>query len=229
VHEIDAVPPLALRQKHTIEAVIDRFKPRADIKQRLAESFETALKLGDGMAIVRPWTMPERAPLLFSSKYSCPVCDYALPELEPRLFSFNRRWAPARAATAWAWPSSSTRRAWSRIRSCRWRRRDARLGPPQRLLLPDDHLAGEALQLRRGPALAAAAGRDPRDRAARQRQGAINLLHRRAATSTSASTAFEGIIPNLERRYRETESRRCARNCPSTSASAPAPNAAARA
>ncbi len=89
LHEIDAVPALALRQKHTIDAVIDRFKPRDEIKQRLAESFETALKLGDGMAIVQSMDQPERAPLLFSSKYSCPVCDYSLPELEPRLFSFN--------------------------------------------------------------------------------------------------------------------------------------------
>ncbi len=89
LHEIDAVPPLALRQKHTIEAVIDRFKPREDIKQRLAESFETALKLGDGMAMVQSLDDADAAPLLFSSKYSCPVCDYSLPELEPRLFSFN--------------------------------------------------------------------------------------------------------------------------------------------
>ncbi|GAB2619439.1 excinuclease ABC subunit UvrA [Novilysobacter erysipheiresistens] len=89
LHEIDAVPPLALRQKHTIEAVIDRFRPREDMKQRLAESFETALKLGDGMAQVVSLDDAEAAPLLFSSKYSCPVCDYSLPELEPRLFSFN--------------------------------------------------------------------------------------------------------------------------------------------
>jgi excinuclease ABC subunit A len=108
LHEIDDVPKLALRQKHTIEAVIDRFKVRDDLKQRLAESFETALKLGDGMASVHALDaaqdsasgaggrMPGAAddggaaePLLFSSKYSCPVCDYALPELEPRLFSFN--------------------------------------------------------------------------------------------------------------------------------------------
>ncbi|WP_374247497.1 excinuclease ABC subunit UvrA [Thermomonas sp.] len=89
LHEIDAVPALALRQKHTIEAVIDRFKPRADIRQRLAESFETALKLGDGMAIVQSMDEAGRDPLLFSSRYSCPVCDYALPPLEPRLFSFN--------------------------------------------------------------------------------------------------------------------------------------------
>ena len=89
LHEIDAVPALALRQKHTIEAVIDRFRPREDIKQRLAESFETALKLGDGMAMVMSLDDATAAPQLFSSKYSCPVCDYSLPELEPRLFSFN--------------------------------------------------------------------------------------------------------------------------------------------
>ncbi len=89
LHEIDAVPPLALRVKHTIEAVIDRFKVRDDLKQRLSESFETALKLGDGMAAVLSLDEPSAAPLLFSSKYSCPVCDYSLPELEPRLFSFN--------------------------------------------------------------------------------------------------------------------------------------------
>ena len=89
LHEIDAVPALALRQKHTIEAVIDRFRPREDIKQRLAESFETALKLGDGMAMVMSLDTPDAPPQLFSSKYSCPVCDYSLPDLEPRLFSFN--------------------------------------------------------------------------------------------------------------------------------------------
>ncbi|MBX3710996.1 MAG: excinuclease ABC subunit UvrA [Lysobacter sp.] len=89
LYEIDAVPPLALRVKHTIEAVVDRFKPREDLKQRLAESFETALKLGDGMALVQSLDDANAEPLLFSSKYSCPVCEYALPELEPRLFSFN--------------------------------------------------------------------------------------------------------------------------------------------
>ncbi|UNK56787.1 excinuclease ABC subunit UvrA [Pseudoxanthomonas daejeonensis] len=89
LHEIDAVPALALRQKHTIEAVVDRFRPREDIRQRLAESFETALKLGDGMAMVMSLDDAAAPPQLFSSKYSCPVCDYSLPELEPRLFSFN--------------------------------------------------------------------------------------------------------------------------------------------
>lgn len=89
LYEIDQVPALGLRNKHTIEAVIDRFKPRPDLKQRLAESFETALKLGDGMASVMEIDNDKAAPILFSSKFSCPVCDFSLPELEPRLFSFN--------------------------------------------------------------------------------------------------------------------------------------------
>ena len=89
VCELDAVPSLALRQKHTIEAVIDRFRPRADIKQRLAESFETALRLGEGIAVLANLDDPKAAEVTFSSRFSCPICDYSLPELEPRLFSFN--------------------------------------------------------------------------------------------------------------------------------------------
>ncbi|MBS0456965.1 MAG: excinuclease ABC subunit UvrA [Proteobacteria bacterium] len=89
IHEIDAVPALALRVKHSIDAVVDRFRPREDLKQRLAESVETALKLGDGLASVVDMDDPSVPEVLFSSKFSCPVCDYSLPELEPRLFSFN--------------------------------------------------------------------------------------------------------------------------------------------
>jgi excinuclease ABC subunit A len=89
VFDLDAVPPLTLRQKHTIEVVIDRFRPRDDIKQRLAESFETALRLGDGLVIVVNMDDEKTTEQLLSSRYSCPICDYSLPELEPRLFSFN--------------------------------------------------------------------------------------------------------------------------------------------
>jgi excinuclease ABC subunit A len=89
VHELDAVPALALRQKHSIEAVVDRFKPREDIRQRLAESFETALKLADGVVTVQDMDDADAKPVLFSARYACPVCDYSLTELEPRLFSFN--------------------------------------------------------------------------------------------------------------------------------------------
>ncbi len=89
VVELDSPPPLDLRRKHTIEVVVDRFKVRSDLAQRLAESFETALRLGEGIARVAFLDEPERAELLFSAGYACPVCGYSLTELEPRLFSFN--------------------------------------------------------------------------------------------------------------------------------------------
>ncbi|MDQ5908608.1 MAG: excinuclease subunit [Pseudomonadota bacterium] len=89
VVELDSPPPLDLRRKHTIEVVVDRFKVRGDLAQRLAESFETALRLGEGIARVAFLDEPERAELLFSAGYACPVCGYSLSELEPRLFSFN--------------------------------------------------------------------------------------------------------------------------------------------
>ncbi|MCB1820718.1 MAG: excinuclease ABC subunit UvrA [Candidatus Competibacteraceae bacterium] len=89
VAELDSPPPLDLRRKHTIEIVVDRFKVRDDLAQRLAESFETALRLGEGVARVTFLDEPERAELLFSSGYACPLCGYSLGELEPRLFSFN--------------------------------------------------------------------------------------------------------------------------------------------
>jgi excinuclease ABC subunit A len=87
VHELDAAPRLAKNVKHTVEVVIDRLRSRPDTKQRLAESFETALRHADGKAIVVETDSQKEH--LFSAKFSCPACDYALPELEPRLFSFN--------------------------------------------------------------------------------------------------------------------------------------------
>jgi excinuclease ABC subunit A len=90
VYELDEVPALELRRKHTIEVVVDRIRVREDLKQRLAESFETAITLTDGLAVVAP--MDEGSALaekLFSARFSCPYCDYSLQELEPRMFSFN--------------------------------------------------------------------------------------------------------------------------------------------
>jgi len=86
-YEIDAVPKLAKTHKHNIDVVVDRVKVRADIKQRLAESFETALRLSEGRALALE--MDSGKEHLFSAKFACPVCNYSLPELEPRLFSFN--------------------------------------------------------------------------------------------------------------------------------------------
>jgi len=87
--ELDGVPALDLRKKHTIEVVIDRIKVREDVRIRLAESFETALRLSDGIAAVGFIDEPKRALKVFSAKFSCPECGYSLPELSPRLFSFN--------------------------------------------------------------------------------------------------------------------------------------------
>jgi len=87
VHELDQAPRLAKNSKHTVEVVIDRLRVKAEVKQRLAESFETALRHADGKAIVAD--LDSKKEILFSSKFSCPKCDYALAELEPRLFSFN--------------------------------------------------------------------------------------------------------------------------------------------
>ncbi|CAM2823255.1 excinuclease ABC subunit UvrA [Legionella worsleiensis] len=86
--ELDSPPKLGLRTKHTIEIVVDRFKVRPDIAQRLSESFENALNLADGVAIVSSMDQ-EFDDLLFSSKFACSECGYSLSELEPRLFSFN--------------------------------------------------------------------------------------------------------------------------------------------
>ena len=225
LHEIDAVPPLALRTKHTIEAVIDRFKVRDDIKQRLAESFETALKLGDGMATVMSMDAaqdstsaaggrkPEaaddkREPLLFSSKYSCPVCDYALPELEPRLFSFN---SPVGACP-----------------TCDGLGVSQFFDPARVVIHPELSLAAGAVRGwdRRNAyyfSLIQSLARHYKfdvdkpwqslTEAARQAvlygSGTEVLAFSYISDSGGRHTRrhrFEGIIPNLERRYRETES-----------------------
>jgi excinuclease ABC subunit A len=88
VYELDDPPKLELRRKHTIEAVVDRFKVRPDLSIRLAESFETALKLAEGMALVVSMDDSGKESI-FSDKYACPHCGYSLSELEPRIFSFN--------------------------------------------------------------------------------------------------------------------------------------------
>lgn len=98
VVDLDAAPKLDKKLKHTIEVIVDRFKVAADLKQRLAESFETAVSLSEGIAYVAYMDeettgeediSKKKEPLLFSAKFACPLCDYNIPELEPRLFSFN--------------------------------------------------------------------------------------------------------------------------------------------
>jgi excinuclease ABC subunit A len=87
IYEVDDLPKLKKTEKHTIDVVIDRLKVKADTKQRLAESFETALRLAEGRAIALE--MDSGTEHMYSNKFACPICGYSLQELEPRLFSFN--------------------------------------------------------------------------------------------------------------------------------------------
>ncbi|OBP36217.1 excinuclease ABC subunit UvrA [Pasteurella multocida] len=87
--DLSDAPKLELHKKHTIEVVVDRFKVRSDLATRLAESFETALELSGGTAVVASMDEPETEELVFSANFACPHCGYSVPELEPRLFSFN--------------------------------------------------------------------------------------------------------------------------------------------
>ena len=83
IYELDDAPDLELHKKHNIEVVVDRFKVRADMAQRLAESFETALSLADGVAYIAFMDDPEHEDLVFSANFACPVCGYSISELEP--------------------------------------------------------------------------------------------------------------------------------------------------
>jgi excinuclease ABC subunit A len=208
LYELDDVPALALRQKHSIDAVIDRFKPREDLKQRLAESFETALKLGDGSAELASMDNADIPGILFSSKYSCPVCDYSLTELEPRLFSFN---SPMGACP-----------------SCDGLGVAQFFDPGKVVLHPELSLASGAIrgwdrrnayyfQLIHSLAKHYQFDVDsawqelpePVQQAVLYGSGdqQINFIYlTEAGGRTVRKHAFEGIIPNLERRYKETES-----------------------
>ena len=87
VHEIDSVPKLSKNVKHSVDVVVDRLKVRADAKQRLAESFETALRIAEGRALLLD--TDNGTETIFSNRFACPICGYSIAELEPRLFSFN--------------------------------------------------------------------------------------------------------------------------------------------
>ena len=162
--------------------------------QRLAESFETALRLSDGVArVVVHGRTAKRDELVFSDQFACPICGYSLAELEPRLFSFNN---PAGAC-----PTCSglgvqqffdPARVVHHHAPVARRRRDPRLGSPQRLLLPADAVAGAALQVRHRGALAGPAGEAPEGRAVRQRRRQDRLPLRRRARRHDAPRAQVG-------------------------------------
>ena len=208
VYEIDAVPKLDPRVRHTIEAVVDRFRVRPEAGQRLAESFETALELGNGIAEVVFPDNPSLAPLLFSSRHACPECGFSVPLLEPRMFSFNN---PAGACPTCdglgfqeffdpervvVHPHLSL--AGGAVRG--WDRRNAHyfqlLQSLERhyhfdLEMPWDELPASVQTL-----LLSGSGDEQIE--FRYREG--------AGRGTRKRHAFEGIVPNLERRFRETDS-----------------------
>jgi excinuclease ABC subunit A len=207
VHELDAPPTLDPKRKHTIEAVIDRFRVRSDAAQRLAESFETALELSGGSARV-VFTEGSTAPLLFSSRHACPECGFAVPTLEPRLFSFNN---PAGACPACdglgvqaffdpqrvvAHPQLSVAggalRGWDRHNQHYFQQMQALARHYDfDLELPWLELADEVRQR-----LLYGSGAEEIEFVLKDTRG----------STQRRSHPFEGIVPNLERRWRETES-----------------------
>jgi excinuclease ABC subunit A len=206
--DLDQPAALELHQKHTIEAVVDRFKVRPGLELRLAESFETALRLADGVAVVASLEDPSQSETLFSAKFACPQCGYSLSELAPRLFSFNNPvgacpecdglgikqfFDPQRVV---AHPQLSL--AGGAVRG--WDRRTAYYF--QMISSLADHYEFDI--------------ETPfQDLAEQQRQvilygsGAEQIefqyFNDRGGITTRRHP-FEGIIPNMERRYRETES-----------------------
>jgi len=205
VHEIDSVPKLSKNLKHTVDVVIDRLKARPDAKQRLAESFETALRHADGRALVLE--VDSGREHLFSARFACPTCDYSLSELEPRLFSFNNPMGacpecdglgsisffdPKRVV---AHPSLSL--ASGAIKG--WDRRNQFYF--QMLTSLGAHFAFDV-----------EAPFEKLPEAIRERvlHGSkeiipFSYLNERGRTFIKEH-AFEGILPNLERRYKETDS-----------------------
>jgi excinuclease ABC subunit A len=208
VYELDDPPDLDLHKKHTIEAVVDRFRAREDMALRLTESFETALRLADGIANVAFMDEPGREELLFSDRFACPVCGYSIPELEPRMFSFNNPagacntcdglgvrqfFDPDRVASQ---PHLSL--AGGAIRG--WDRRNTYYF--QLIQCLADHYGFDIEQpfqeLPKGlrKKILYGSGEESIEFSYLDgRGGTMKRKHR-----------FEGIIPNMERRYRETES-----------------------
>ena len=208
LYELDELPKLDKQKKHSIDVVVDRFKVRSDLQQRLAESFETALKLADGIALAAPMDEDDnREEMIFSARFACPICGHSISELEPKLFSFNN---PAGACPTCdglgAKQFFDARRlvngeltlAEGAIRG--WDRRNVyyfqMLGSLAAhygfsLDEPFDSLTEAHQQF-----ILRGSGKDNVD---------FRYLNDRGDI-VKRSHPFEGIIPNLERRYRETES-----------------------
>jgi excinuclease ABC subunit A len=206
VFDIDSLPKLHRNTKHTVEVVIDRLKITPDAKQRLAESFETALRHAEGRALAVE--MDSGTEHLFSAKFSCPVCSYGLSELEPRLFSFNNPvgacpkcdglgqvtfFDPARIV---AFPHLSLTggaiRNWDRRNQFYFQMLQALASHYDFDLETPFEQLNDAVQ----QTILYGSGKEKIAFAYLNEQGRSN----------QQSHTFEGVIPNMERRYRETES-----------------------
>jgi excinuclease ABC subunit A len=206
VYEIDELPKLKKNVKHTVEVVVDRLKVRTDAKQRLAESFETALRHADGRALAVE--MDSGKEHLFSARFACPVCSYSLPELEPRLFSFNNPMGacprcdglgtvsffdPKRVA---AFPdlslASGAIKGWDRRNQFYFQMLQCLA---QHYVFDIETPFGELPQNVQEAVLQGSGGDKIKFTYVGERGKGYLREH-----------AFEGVIPNLERRYRETDS-----------------------
>jgi|TARA_A100001391_G_scaffold202766_1_gene193234 excinuclease ABC subunit A len=208
LYELDELPKLDKQKKHSIDVVVDRFKVRGDLQQRLAESFETALKLADGIALVASMDEDDDSEeMIFSARFACPICGHSISELEPKLFSFNN---PAGACPtcdglgvkqffdAKRLVNGELTLAEGAIRG--WDRRNVyyfqMLGSLAShygfsLDEPFDSLAADHQK-----SILRGSGRENVE---------FRYLNDRGDI-VKRSHPFEGIVPNLERRYRETES-----------------------
>ena len=208
VYEIDEVPKLDPKARHSIEAVVDRFRVRPEASQRLAESFETAIQLGNGIAEVVFPDNPALTRLLFSSRHACPECGFSVPPLEPRMFSFNN---PAGACPTCDGLGSQEffdpervvvhphlSLAGGAVRG--WDRRNAHyfqlLQSLERHYHFDVEMPWSELPETVQRLLLYGSGEEQIE--FRYREG--------LGRGTRKRHAFEGIVPNLERRYRETDS-----------------------
>ena len=207
IYELDQPPALDLRKKHSIEAIVDRFKVKEDLRLRLTESFETALRLADGVAIVA-YMDEDKEEIKFSDRFACNICGYSLTELEPRLFSFNNPtgacpacdglgvkqfFDPERVVVN---PNLSL--AGGAIRG--WDRKTTYYYQMIQSLAShydfDIETPFSELSTKLQNIVLYGSGKDKIEFFyANSRGMQIKKLHR-----------FEGVLPNLERRYRETES-----------------------
>jgi excinuclease ABC subunit A len=205
--ELDDPPKLDLRRKHSIDVVVDRFKVREDLSLRLAESFETALGIADGVARIAWMDKPEHAELVFSDKFACTECGYALAELEPRLFSFNNPVGACAACDGLGVkqffdagrvvrnPSLSL--AGGAIRG--WDRRNSYYSQVIESLAKHFKFDFEAPY-------------DSLDEGVQKIllhgcEEDVDFIYRSSRGATyKRSHPFEGVLPNLQRRYRETDS-----------------------